>query len=195
MKIATTPIVLCFVSLLIAMTMTNCTDTKEAEKALAQTELNELIQERTTLSQSIAEQKRVLTSQYYYLNAAKQQLRNLKTNVNAYVDDHPSEQACVVFGLGGAALATDNSFSQNIQTAGEIAFYACTLYAITHADEVVDFVTNLNEADKQAKYLQRNIQIYENNIQNASQNLNNLDSNFKALSESIGQKKVALSSI
>ena len=164
MKIATTPIVLCFVSLLIAMTMTNCTDTKEAEKALAQTELNELIQERTTLSQSIAEQKRVLTSQYYNLNDTRQQLHNLKINVNAYVDDHPSEQACVVFGLGGAALATDNSFSPNIQTSGEIAFYACTLYAITHADEVVDFVTNLNEADKQAKYLQRQIQMYENKI-------------------------------
>ena len=127
----------------------------KAEAALS--ELRELEMTRISLNESLQAQQSRARAYADRAASLEAQLEDLTDRVQAYILDHKMAVASIAAGVGGAAVALDDSFTEDEQGWGAVAGIAGAAYAVWNADEVAEVTDQLLQASQRAENLEQRI--------------------------------------
>lgn len=127
----------------------------------------------------------------------KEALADYENEVRAYLKEHPEAVACILAGVGGVAVATDED-SEVTDEARSVATgvaVVAAIYALAHAEEVSEVGQVMVEADTKIKRLKGEIQSQQNTLSALNDELGEIKDQLRQTESAIRQRKAGTSNL
>jgi len=159
--------------LLCLLTLTACSDPKEARKQQLLSELHQVDNDYTRQSQTVSNRKNTVGYLEQQLLTHRSNLSDYKGRVEAYAMNHKMALTAIALGLGGTAVALDSTsaFSSDEKTVGGLMAAGAALWALNNTEELAEVADTMNQADSHVKSLEHQIGQLSSQLATESQHL------------------------
>jgi hypothetical protein len=108
-------------------------------------------------NQAVAARESHLASSVADLEGLRARHAQYSGQVKSYMQDHQFAVAAIVLGVAGSevALSDDNEFSTDAREMGAVVGAMAAIYALAHADEVLEVLGELTKADSTLKQMEQ----------------------------------------
>lgn len=135
-----------------------CSDSgSDQRQALLAAQLNDAVAQYGADNQALAARESHLASLVADLEGLRARHTQYSGQVKSYMQDHQFAVAAIVLGVAGSevALSDDNEFSTDAREMGAVVGTMAAIYAVTHADEVLEVLAELTKADSTLKQMEQ----------------------------------------
>ena len=159
--------------LLCLLTMTACIDPNVERKQLLRSDLQQVDNDSTRLSQTVSNRKNTVGYLEQQVLSHRSDLSDYKGRVEAYMMNHKMALTAIAMGIGGGIVAIDpnNEFSSDVKTVAGFTTLLAAGWALNNSDEIAEVADTLNQADSHVKSLERQILELSSQLASESQQL------------------------
>lgn len=169
--------------LLCLLTLTACSDPKEARKQQLLSELHQVDNDYTRQSQTVSNRKNTVGYLEQQLLTHRSNLSDYKSRVEAYAMNHKMALTAITLGLGGTAVALDSTstFSSDEKTVGGLLAAGAALWALNNTEELSEVADTMNQVNSHIKSLERQISTLSSQLASESQHLSQEEQALRTL--------------
>lgn len=176
---------------------TACTDPNAERKQLLRSDLQQVDNDSTQLSQTVSNRKNTVGYLEQQLLTHRSNLSDYKRRVEAYMMNHKMALTAITMGVGGSVVAFDSAstFSSDEKTVGGLVAGAAALWALNNMEELTEVADTLNQADSHVKSLERQIRELSSQLTSESQQLSREEQSVHTLQVKREQIRAELESL
>lgn len=162
-----------FLLLLCLLTVTACSDPNVERKQLLRSDLQQVDNDYTGLSQAVSNRKNTVGYLEQQLLTHRSELSDYKGRVEAYMMNHKMALAAISAGIVGTGVALDSTstFSSDEKTVGGLLAAGAALWALNNTEELAEVADTMNQADSHIKSLEHQIRTLSSQLAAESQHL------------------------
>ena len=175
----------------------SCSDPNAARKQFLITEMQQLENNRSLVSQELSAKQQRVNYLQQKLQEQRSELADYNRRVEAYILNHKMAVAALAVGLGGAAVAYDpnNEFSDDVQGVAALVGIIAGVYALNNMQEISEVADQLMQADRYVKSLEAQIELTQADLNSASEPIATLQSSLNSMQATYESRKAELASL
>ena len=179
------------------LTTTACSDPNAARKQVLSSDLHQVDNDSSRLSQAVSNRKNKVGYVEQQLLTHRSNLTDYKGRVDAYMMNHKMAIAAISAGIVGTGVALDstNEFSDDMKAVGGITALFAAGWALNHSDEIAEVADTLNQADSHVKSLERQIGQLSSQLSSESEQLSREEQSLHTLQVKREQIRTELESL